>query len=242
MFIKLENGMPVGSAISESNLRLLYPNTSFAWPFIPEDIEHLGLGLYDFSSSPTTGIFEKVVEVRPEKDEYGIWRQTWQIVPMTQEEQELRIQQEWRSIRALRDSKLVQSDWTQFSDVTLSVDDRLAWESYRAELRNVPNLQTDPFNIIWPDWQSIRNSVDNITPTRVTTRQAREALIRRGLFDQVESAINAIPDQGTKAVARNSWEYSNAVEVDNATTQMLAMILGLDQEAKAELLRFAAKL
>ena len=148
MFIQLVDGQPVGHAIVEDNFRALFPNTSFSWPFVPEDIEPLGFGLYDFSNQPDLATFEKAVEVTPVKDEYGRWRQTWAIQPMTASEVVARTEQEWAAVRNMRGWKLASTDWTQLAD---SPADDLVWAAYRQDLRDLPQTQTDPFNIVWPE-------------------------------------------------------------------------------------------
>ena len=149
MFIQLEDGQPVGHAVTEDNFRLLFPNTSLSWPFVAEDIEPLGFGLWDFSSQPEIGIFEKVVEVDPAKDEYGRWRQTWAVAPMNEEEIAARTQQEWNAVRAQRNFRLAMCDWTQLPDAPLSNIEMQEWASYRQALRDI-TTQSDPFNIEWP--------------------------------------------------------------------------------------------
>lgn len=149
MFIQLEDGKPVGHAVTEDNFQLLFPNTSFSWPFVPEDIEPLGFGLYDFSSQPNLNTFENAVENAPVKNEYGIWRQTWAVEPMTDEEVAARTKQEWGAVRAERNRKLMLCDWTQLADAPLSNVKMQEWASYRQALRDI-TTQSDPFNIIWP--------------------------------------------------------------------------------------------
>ena len=53
----------------------------------------------------------------------------------------------WLSIRQDRNSRLLESDWTQLAD---SKVDREIWAVYRQQLRDITN-QTDPFNIDWPE-------------------------------------------------------------------------------------------
>lgn len=53
----------------------------------------------------------------------------------------------WKEVRAERNTRLVASDWTQVADAP--VDD-LVWAAYRQSLRDLPQTQTDPFNIVWP--------------------------------------------------------------------------------------------
>jgi hypothetical protein len=149
MFIQLEDGKPVGHAVVMQNFRALFPDTSFSWPFVPEDIEPLGFGLYDFSNQPDFGTFEKAVEVAPVKDEYGIWRQTWAVEPMTEEEVTARTKQEWNGVRSHRNFRLTMCDWTQLPDAPLTNTQMAAWATYRQALRDVTD-QADPFNILWP--------------------------------------------------------------------------------------------
>lgn len=149
MFIQLEDGNPVGNAVTEDNFRLLFPNTSLPWPFVAEDVEPLGFGLWDFSNQPELGVFEKAVEVDPVKNEYGIWRQTWAIEPMNEEEIAVRTEYEWNAVRAQRNFRLATCDWTQLADAPLTDEKRLEWASYRQALRDITN-QSDPFNITWP--------------------------------------------------------------------------------------------
>jgi hypothetical protein len=149
MFIKLEDGQPVGHAVTEENLRLLFPDTSFSWPFVADDVEPLGFGLWDFSTQPELGTFEKAVEVAPVKDEYGRWLQTWAVEPMNEEEVAARTEQEWVAVRGQRNFRLSMCDWTQLADAPLTDEKRSEWVLYRQALRDI-TTQSDPFNITWP--------------------------------------------------------------------------------------------
>ena len=51
----------------------------------------------------------------------------------------------WVGVRALRNQKLLETDWRAGSDHTLSDE----WKTYRQALRDVPT-QSDPDNITWP--------------------------------------------------------------------------------------------
>ena len=156
MFIQLEDGQPVGHAVSEDNFRLLFPNTSLSWPFVSEDVEPLGFGLWDFSSQPELSVFEKSAEVAPIKDEYGRWRQTWAIQPMTEKEIAARIEQEWQNVRDHRNFRLAMCDWTQLPDAALTNTQTAAWAAHRQALRDITD-QADPFNILWPITASVES-------------------------------------------------------------------------------------
>jgi len=64
----------------------------------------------------------------------------------TTEEQTALTTQKWIEIRNLRNNLLKNTDWRASSDLTLSN----AWKNYRNDLRQIPQTQSDPFNITWP--------------------------------------------------------------------------------------------
>lgn len=49
--------------------------------------------------------------------------------------------------RKTRDSLLSESDWTQLADSPVNKE---AWASYRQSLRDVPQQEGFPLNIVWP--------------------------------------------------------------------------------------------
>jgi len=53
-------------------------------------------------------------------------------------------------LRAERNLKLSASDWTQVSDAPLTEDEKTSWRTYRQQLRDLPEVTTDPANPIWP--------------------------------------------------------------------------------------------
>jgi hypothetical protein len=63
-------------------------------------------------------------------------------------------------------------------------------------------------------------------PREVTMRQARLALHSAGLLQQVEDAINALPDPPRMA-ARIEWDHSNTVQRNNGFVLQLGQMLGL---------------
>jgi hypothetical protein len=56
----------------------------------------------------------------------------------------------WRKVRAERDRRLAQCDWTQALDSPLSVTDRAAWAAYRQELRDITVTFKDAVSVEWP--------------------------------------------------------------------------------------------
>lgn len=79
-------------------------------------------------------------------------------------------------------------------------------------------------------------------PLSVTMRQGREALIRAGLDDDVEAAIDAIGDATARKIARNAWERSNILERHNGLVASIGPALGLSEADIDALFRAAARL
>lgn len=52
--------------------------------------------------------------------------------------------------RALRNSLVAQCDWTVLPDAPLSVAHKLAWQGYRASLRDITKQAGFPVEIVWP--------------------------------------------------------------------------------------------
>lgn len=50
----------------------------------------------------------------------------------------------WQELRILRDIRLTQSDWTQLPDNNLTENQKIAWQTYRQELRDLTDNITDP--------------------------------------------------------------------------------------------------
>ena len=58
------------------------------------------------------------------------------------------LDQQWAHVRAERDRRLAETDWTQTPDVPQETIWK--WKTYRQDLRDIPQKQTDPNNITWP--------------------------------------------------------------------------------------------
>ena len=78
--------------------------------------------------------------------------------------------------------------------------------------------------------------------TTITMRQARLALLRAGLLDDVDAAIAAIPDETQRHAARIEWEYASIVERNSALIKQLTPALGVTEAQMDELFATAAGL
>ena len=71
---------------------------------------------------------------------------TVKVESTTTEEQTNLNNTKWTDVRKQRDILLKETDWRAMSDRTLTD----AWRNYRQQLRQIPQTQTDPYNITWP--------------------------------------------------------------------------------------------
>lgn len=59
------------------------------------------------------------------------------------------IDNKWLGIRQIRNTLLLECDWTQLSDSPLSDNMKELWKQYRKELRDITNF-SHPDDVIWP--------------------------------------------------------------------------------------------
>lgn len=153
MFIQIVNGEPTGFPVTNENLRMLIPQNVSLPPYpVTADVLPFGFAVYEFAQVPTPAPTEfKVVEEGAPawaNDEIrgDYVTQVWNVRDMTTDEVAVAIEEQWASVRAQRNKKLADCDWTQLPDAPV---DTAAWAAYRQELRDI-TTQTDPFAIVWP--------------------------------------------------------------------------------------------
>lgn len=78
----------------------------------------------------------------------GEWVLGWKIVDMTDDQKTAAANQKAHAVRADRNNRLAQSDWTQLSDSPEA--DKAAWVTYRQALRDVPTQTGFPWEVQWP--------------------------------------------------------------------------------------------
>lgn len=75
----------------------------------------------------------------------GAWVEQWELADYTAEDKDA----QWSAIRADRNSRLADCDWTQLPDAALTNVQTAAWATYRQALRDITK-QANPFDIEWP--------------------------------------------------------------------------------------------
>jgi hypothetical protein len=81
-----------------------------------------------------------------------------------------------------------------------------------------------------------------LVPKNISPRQAREIIIRIGLFNTVETYINNIEDETERLIARNYWEYSEVFERNHPVLLTLVSALGITDEQLDNMFIEASKL
>ena len=74
-----------------------------------------------------------------------------------------------------------------------------------------------------------------LVPAKVTRRQARQALLLAGLLDDVQPAINAIPDPVQRGLAQIEWDDSQEFERNRPLLIQRGAARGLDSAALDQL-------
>jgi hypothetical protein len=146
MHIKLTNGVPEKYTIGQ--LRRDNPQVSF-----PRTIPDATLAEYDVypvteTTAPDIDYTQNVAESFEQID--GVWTQVWTVTDASADEIAQREGAQWSGIRDERTYRLSSSDWTQVDDAPLSNVEKAAWAAYRQQLRELPQTQSDPFNVVWP--------------------------------------------------------------------------------------------
>lgn len=87
-----------------------------------------------------------------------------------------------------------------------------------------------------------RASAPPPVPQQVTRRQARQALLLAGLLDDVQPAIDAIPDATQRALAQIEWDDSLEFLRNRPLVIQIGTALGLDDAGLDQLFIQAASL
>ena len=140
MYVQLTNNQPSKFPYTLADLRRDNPNTSF-----PADvtIEMLAsFNVHPVTAAPVPDFDSKTHRVKQSVQLVdGVWTQVWHL-------QELPEQQASANIRAERNRRLVDCDWTQLSDAP---GDTGAWATYRQALRDISSQAEFPYGVAWPE-------------------------------------------------------------------------------------------
>lgn len=151
MYARLKDNIITKYPINIDDLREEYPSISFPSSFNQFDYSEYDIIEYVDSEFPEYNPeVERIVEGTPLL-EGDTWKQNWVTEPLSEEEKQKILDDKIFSIRAQRNLKLTESDWTQSNDSPLSDESKLAWAQYRQELRDITSQEGYPHNVTWPE-------------------------------------------------------------------------------------------
>lgn len=146
MYALIENDVIGRYPYTVTDLRKDNPGTSF--PANPSDASLAEWGMQKVAQvqRPEENYAKNVYEVAPQKIN-GVWTQVWAVVAATDDEIAERTQRQADQVRAERNQKLKDCDWTQLADSTA---DKAAWAIYRQALRDITTQPGFPWTVTWP--------------------------------------------------------------------------------------------
>lgn len=92
---------------------------------------------------------EKLVPCAPVYEEP--WVYTVSVEPKTQDELDADKASHAADVRADRNRRVAECDWTQLDDTPLNNSKKLEWATYRQALRDITTQPGFPWNVIWPN-------------------------------------------------------------------------------------------
>lgn len=149
MFAKVTDGNVDQFPYTIGQLRRDNPTTSFPKSPSEELLSSYGVVSVVLRDMPSVdGRTQKAEQDKQPTLVSGVWTLDWSVVYKTEEEIAEQDLQKAKSVRATRDAKLAETDWTQVADAPV---DKAAWAAYRQALRDVTTQAGFPWTINWPE-------------------------------------------------------------------------------------------
>ena len=150
MLVKTENETVAAYPYSVEQLKADYPNVSFPSNLTAEQLAAFEVFEVVHADSPAYDPLTQRIETSAAPLLInGVWTLTKTVVDLSQEQIDAKTNAQWASVRADRNKRLADCDWTQLPDAPLTNTETANWGSYRQALRDI-TTQSDPFNINWP--------------------------------------------------------------------------------------------
>ena len=131
-------------------LKAAYPNTVFCLPLESQDLAAFNTYPVEATAKPTIDVLTQKIEEGTPAFSDGAWRQVWNVVELRDDEiQDIDIAASVE-VRAERDKKLADSDWTVLTDSPLTTAKKTEWKTYRAALRDITAAEGFPHTMEWP--------------------------------------------------------------------------------------------
>ena len=152
-----------GAVMYESEFRTLFPNTSLPQQLTEALINDLGADVVFEGPQATGGTVYQYSQAQGVEQIEGKWYTKYVLGPTfidtvedgvtttaLQHETAYKAQkdaEQAKSVRATRDAKLAECDWTQVADAPV---DKAVWATYRQALRDITTQEGFPWTVEWP--------------------------------------------------------------------------------------------
>ena len=135
-----------GAVVTESEFRAMHPDTSFPQVLVEGLLDNFGAdpvlnGPQAQPSRYQTAYRNGVEQIN------GKWYTKYSVADMDDEAKAALDAQQAASMRAERNRRIAECDWTQLAD---SPADKNAWAIYRQALRDLPITEGFPWEVVWP--------------------------------------------------------------------------------------------
>jgi hypothetical protein len=153
-----------GAVMYESEFRALHPNTSMPQQLSEELLNDFGADVVFEGPQATGGTVYQYSQAQGVEQVNGKWYTKYILGPVfldqvvdgvttTAAEQDATYKaqkdaEQAKSVRATRDAKLAECDWTQVADAPV---DKAVWATYRQALRDITAQTGFPWTVEWPD-------------------------------------------------------------------------------------------
>ena len=152
-----------GQVMYESEFRALHPNTSMPQQLSEELLNDFGADVVFEGPQATGGTVYQYSQAQGVEQINGKWYTKYVLGPTfidtvvdgvtttaLEHENAYKAQkdaEQAKSVRATRDAKLSECDWTQVADAPV---DKTVWATYRQALRDITTQEGFPWTITWP--------------------------------------------------------------------------------------------
>ena len=153
-----------GQVMYESEFRALHPNTSMPQQLSEELLNEFGADVVFEGPQATGGTVYQYSQAAGVEQINGKWYTKYVLGPTfidtvvdgvtttaLEHENAYKAQkdaEQAKSVRATRDAKLAECDWTQVADAPV---DKAVWATYRQALRDITTQTGFPWTVEWPD-------------------------------------------------------------------------------------------
>ena len=140
------NGSLLQYPYTLADLRL--QNTGTSWPMQISDEVAAEFGVFPVTPAPQPAENYTVNLERTAIKQGSEWVEQWIETPATPEQIAERTNNKAAEVRADRNKRLADCDWTTLPDAPVDAE---AWTAYRQELRNVTAQSGFPWNVQWSE-------------------------------------------------------------------------------------------